>query len=84
MIKMINWKVRLKNKTWLLSFVLAVVAFIYQILGMVGITAPISEDMATQIVGLLINLLVGLGVVVDPTTKGTKDSEQALTYNKPQ
>lgn len=84
MIKMINWKVRLKNKTWLLSFVLAVVAFVYQILGMVGITAPISEDMATQIVGLLINLLVGLGVVVDPTTKGTKDSEQALTYNKPQ
>lgn len=84
MIKMINWKVRLKNKTWLLSFVLTIVAFIYQILGMVGITAPISEDMATQIVGLLINLLVGLGVVVDPTTKGTKDSEQALTYNKPQ
>ena len=84
MIKMINWKVRLKNKTWLLSFVLAVVAFVYQILGMVGVTAPISEDMATQIVGLLINLLVGLGVVVDPTTKGTKDSEQALTYNKPQ
>jgi phi LC3 family holin len=84
MIKMINWKVRLKNKTWLLSFVLTIVAFIYQILGMVGVAAPISEDMATQIVGLLINLLVGLGVVVDPTTKGTKDSEQALTYNKPQ
>lgn len=81
---MINWKVRLKNKTWLLSFVLTIVAFIYQILGMLGVTAPISEDMATQIVGLLINLLVGLGVVVDPTTKGTKDSEQALTYNKPQ
>ena len=33
----INWKVRLKNKTWLLAFLGAIAAFIYQIMGMLDI-----------------------------------------------
>lgn len=32
----INWKVRIKNKTWLMAFAGAVLAFVYQILGMLG------------------------------------------------
>lgn len=79
----INWKVRLKNKTWLLAFAGAIVAFVYQILGMLGVVAPIAEDNVTQVIGLLVNLLVALGIVQDPTTAGMSDSSEALTYSEP-
>ena len=79
----INWKVRLKNKTWLLAFAGAIVAFVYQILGMLGVVAPIAEDNVTQVIGLLVNLLVALGIVQDPTTAGMSDSNEALSYNEP-
>lgn len=79
----INWKLRLKNKTTFAALVACIVAFMYQILGILGITAPISEDQVTQGVSLVINILATLGVLIDPTTGGTSDSQQALTYNKP-
>ena len=79
----INWKVRLKNKTWLLAFAGAIVAFVYQILGMLGVVAPIAEDNVTQIIGLIINLLVALGIVQDPTTAGMSDSNEVLSYSEP-
>ena len=79
----INWKVRLKNKTWLLGFIATIVAFIYQILAQFNIVAPISHDEVINIVGIIINLLVGLGVLIDPTTKGFKDSTRAMRYTEP-
>ena len=79
----INWKVRLKNKTWLLAFAGAIVAFVYQILGMLGVVAPIAEDNVTQVIGLLVNLLVALGIVQDPTTAGMSDSNEVLSYSEP-
>ncbi len=79
----INWKVRFKNKTWLVTFLVTIVAFVYQILGMLDIVPPVTQDMATQIIGIVINILVALGVVIDPTTAGTSDSQQALKYNEP-
>ena len=79
----INWKVRLKNKTWLLAFLGVIVTFTYQLLGMLGVVSPISEDMATQVIGLAVNLLVALGIVQDPTTTGISDSSRALDYNSP-
>ena len=79
----INWKVRFKNKTWLVTFLITVLAFVYQILGMFDIVPPITQDMATQLVTIVINMLVAVGVVIDPTTAGTSDSEQAMTYEEP-
>lgn len=79
----INWKLRFKNKATLLTLILAIVAFVYQILGIVGVTVPISQDQVTQIIGLVINVLVGLGIVVDPTTAGVGDSNSALAYTEP-
>ena len=79
----INWKVRFKNKTWLVTFLITVLAFIYQILGMFDIVPPITQDMATQLVTIVINMLVAIGVVIDPTTAGAGDSQQALTYQEP-
>ena len=79
----INWKVRFKNKTWLVTFLIAVLAFVYQILGMLDIVPPVTQDMATQLIAAAVNILVAIGVVIDPTTSGAGDSQQAMTYNEP-
>lgn len=79
----INWKVRFKNKTWLVTFLITVLAFVYQILGMLDIVPPITQDMATQIIGIVVNVLVAVGVVIDPTTANISDSQQALKYEEP-
>ena len=79
----INWKVRFKNKTWLVTFLVTIVAFVYQILGMLDIVPPVTQDMATQIIGIVVNVLVAVGVVIDPTTASISDSQQALKYNEP-
>lgn len=79
----INWKLRIKNKTTLVAILSAVIGLIYQILGVFGIVAPISEEMLYKALGMAINLLVMLGIVVDPTTSGVSDSEKALEYSEP-
>lgn len=80
---MINWKVRFKNKVWLVAFLGAIVAFIYQILGMFGCAPSVSEAEVSNLIGIIINLLVALGIVVDPTTAGLGDSERAMNYDVP-
>lgn len=79
----INWKLRLKNKTTLLALFGVVITFIYQMLSIVGVTVPISEDSVSQLIALLVNILVAVGVVIDPTTEGISDSERAMTYTHP-
>lgn len=71
------------NKTTLVSLVLAVVAFVYQTLGLFGIVPAVSQDEVINLVGIIINILVALGVVVDPTTAGVSDSSAALNYTAP-
>lgn len=76
----INWKVRFKNKAFVVSFVTVVVTFVYQILALLGITPALSESVVMNLITTVINALVMLGVLVDPTTKGIKDSDRAMTY----
>ena len=80
---MLNWKVRFKNKVWLMSFIGAIITFVYQLLAMFNVVPKISEDTVVQLVGLILNVLVGIGVIQDPTTAGIGDSKQVLTYNEP-
>lgn len=80
----INWKVRFKNKAFVVTFTTTVIAFIYQLLALFGIVPRISEDTVINLVMMIINLLAGLGIIVDGTTKGIGDSDRALTYNEPQ
>lgn len=79
----INWKLRIKNKVTLTAIVLGVVGIVYKVLAMLGIVPPISENEVVEVVMLIIELLVLLGVVVDPTTAGAGDSQQAMGYEKP-
>lgn len=78
----INWKVRFKNKTFLVSFCALIISFIYEMLSLLQIVPALSENDALQIVYIIINILGVMGVIVDPTTKGIGDSERALTYYK--
>lgn len=80
---MINWKVRFRNKTWLVSFLAVILAFVYQVLGMFDIVPAVSQDMATQLILAVVNILAAVGVVVDPTTAGASDSKQAMEYERP-
>lgn len=79
----INWKLRFQNKTTLLALASAVVAFVYQAFSMIGYVPPVSSDQWIQLAGIGVNVLVILGVVVDPTTEGVKDSPNAQEYDKP-
>ena len=79
----INWKLRFQNKTSLTAIVLAVIALVYQVLGICGIVPAVSQDTMVQLAGAVINLLVLLGIVVDPTTHGVADSERAMGYDTP-
>lgn len=76
----INWKIRFKNRVWLLTFIGAIVAFAYQVCTLLGVAPRVAEDQVMDFVKILLTLLVGLGVIVDPTTTGTADSDRALTY----
>ena len=79
----INWKLRFQNKTTLTAIILAVVALVYQVLGLCGVVPKISQDELTTVIGMVINLMCLLGIVVDPTTDGVSDSARALTYDTP-
>ena len=81
----INWKVRIKNKTFWLTLIPAVLLLVQVVAAVFGYTLDLSElgDKLLAVVNALFGVLVILGVVNDPTTIGVKDSKQALTYEKP-
>lgn len=79
----INWVLRLKNKATLTALIAAVLAFGYQVAGIFGVVPPVAQDALAQAAMLLVNILVALGVVVDPTTQGVGDSSRAMEYTEP-
>ena len=78
----INWRQRFRNKTWLLTFVAAVASLIYQALKVFGIVPSVAQEQLMELVTMLVGILTLLGIVVDPTTPGTKDSDLAMSYGK--
>lgn len=78
----INWSLRLKNKTTLLALCCAVITLVYKVLSMFAIVPVVSESTLIELVGTLITILVILGIVTDPTTKGVCDSSDALDYKQ--
>lgn len=79
----INWKLRLQNKATLTAIVVSIISLVYQVLGLLDIVPSISENELINISGMIINLLVLLGIVVDPTTSGVEDSNRAMNYEVP-
>ncbi|AUN43451.1 holin [Streptococcus phage vB_SthS_VA460] len=73
---MINFKLRLQNKATLVALISAAFLMLQQL----GLEIPhnIQEGVNT-----FVAILVILGIVTDPTTKGIGDSERALNYHQP-
>lgn len=78
-----NWKLRIKNKTVLGGLIGALLLFIKQVTELFGLDLSTQLEQVSALAGTIITLLVGLGVIVDPTTKGIKDSGIVQTYTKP-
>ncbi len=78
-----NWKLRLKNKTTLITLLTALTALVYQVLGAFGVVPGVSEEGVVNAVGIVVNVLCMLGIVVDPTTAGVTDSARAMEYDAP-
>ena len=78
----INWKLRLQNKVTLLAILGDIVAIIFSIINLVQ-TKEFTYESVMHIISLVVEVLVLLGIVVDPTTSGMKDSIQAQGYEAP-
>lgn len=80
-----NWKVRIKNKTFWLTLVPAALLLIQVVAAVFGYTLDFGDlgNKLLAVVNAIFALLAILGVVNDPTTAGVADSEQALTYREP-
>lgn len=81
----INFKTRVKNKAFWISFIPAVLLLVQVVAAVFGFTINLGDlgDRLLAVVNALFAVLALLGVVVDPTTDGITDSKQALTYNSP-
>lgn len=82
---MINWKVRIRNKTFWLALIPAVLLLVQSVAAAVGYELQLGDmgDRLLAIVNNLFALLAILGIVNDPTTAGIADSENAMTYETP-
>lgn len=80
-----NWKVRIKNKTFWLTVIPAVLLLIQVVAAVFGYTLDFGDlgNKLLAVVNAVFALLAILGVVNDPTTAGVADSTQALTYLEP-
>ena len=80
-----NWKIRIKNKTFWLALVPAILLLAQAVAAPFGYNWDFA-NLGTQLTGIVnavFAVLSILGVVTDPTTAGVTDSVQALTYDKP-
>ncbi len=83
--KKINWGVRFANEKFWLTFIPALLLVVSLILDLFGVKVDFGEigNKLVVIVKAVFALLGILGIVVDPTTEGIKDSERAMTYKEP-
>ena len=81
----INWTVRIKNKTFWLSIIPAMLLLIQAVGAVFGFTFnfdKLGNDLI-NVVNAIFTVLAICGVVIDHTTAGVNDSANALTYTEP-
>lgn len=81
----INWKVRLKNKTFWLTVIPATLLVVQSVASVFGFNIDLGDigNKLLTVVNSVFALMTVLGIVVDPTTAGMSDSTKAMGYNKP-
>ena len=81
----INWKVRIKNKSFWLALIPALLLLVQVVAAPFGYNwdfAGLGAQL-TAIINAIFAVLTILGVINDPTTSGMSDSKQAMTYEAP-
>lgn len=81
----INWKVRIANKNFWMEIIPALLLAVQVVLAVFGVTFDFGDlgNKLLAVVNAVFAVLAILGVVTDPTTHGTGDSERAMTYTEP-
>ena len=86
----INWKVRAKNPVFWASIAISIISPILAYLGIGWESLTTWESLFDIFVQAVSNPVIIVAVlcsvyaaVIDPTTKGISDSEQAMTYTEP-
>ena len=77
----INWIIRLKNKTFWLAIIPAVLLLVQAVAAVVGFQldfGDLSEKLIAVVNAVFVVLSI-LGIVTDPTTEGIGDSTRALS-----
>ena len=82
---MVNWRVRIKNKNFWITFIPAILLLIQVVANVFGFTIDLGEigGKLLAVVDAAFAVLTIIGIVNDPTTAGIKDSENAMSYTKP-
>ena len=82
---MINWKVRIKNKLFWAELIPALALLVQAVASLFGWTLDLTSLVGKilAVVDAVFTVLMILGIVVDPTTEGVRDSKLAMTYNEP-
>lgn len=81
----INWLVRIKNRTWWLAMIPAVLLLIQVTAAVFGYELDFGDlgNKLKDVVNAAFVVLTLLGIVNDPTTDSLSDSEDALKYEEP-
>ena len=86
----INWKVRISNPQFWIMIFLAVASPVSVYFNVTGTDFTTWGNVFDLVLAIIQNpfVLFSIGVsvynaIIDPTTKGIKDSPKALTYKKP-
>ena len=82
---MINWKVRILNKTFWITLVPALALLLQAFLAVFNIRLEFGDttDKLLVFINALFAVFVIVGIVNDPTTSGVSDSTRAMTYERP-
>lgn len=83
--KNINWLVRVKNKSFWIAIIPALLLLIQVVAAVFGISLDLGDlgNKLLAVVNALFSVLTIMGIVVDPTTAGITDSTLAMTYTEP-
>ena len=81
----INWKVRIKSKTFWVSMIALILLLIQAVAKVFGIAIDFGElgNNLKEVVNIVFMILAAVGITVDPTTEGLSDSNLAMTYTVP-
>lgn len=81
---MINWKVRLRQKPFLVALFSALLLFVQQVANLLGydVSAYIGDNLV-ELFNTALFVLTIMGVVIDPTTESVSDSTEAQKYDRP-